>query len=319
MPADPFPPKEFHMFRRVCVWILIAAPAVFGASKEIQELQRDVAQLQDQLRQLQQSQEKQFTVLTTLVQTTLDAANRASTAVAVIQNGLQQNVRENQEKVVAPVVGLGTRLDGLANDVRTLQGAVADLTSLLTKMQAQLTDLGNAVKVMQTPAPPPPGVGQAAPPAAGGAPEGAPPIPASDLYANATRDYSSGKREIAGQEFNEYLKWYGNTELAPNAQFYIGMIYYGQGNYEPAANAFDIVLEKYSKNPKTADSMYYKGLSLLRLPGRRNQAADEFKELVREFPNTDRAKDACRELTNLGLNTCRFPASSPSKRASKKK
>jgi TolA-binding protein len=299
--------------------LLAAAPVVFGASKEIQELQRDVAQLQDQLRQLQQAQDKQLAALTALVQATLDSANRANTAVAVIQSGLQQNVRENQEKVVAPVVGLGSRLDGVSNDMRTLQGAVSDLTTLMTKMQAQLTDLGNAVKVMQAPAPPPPGAQtNPAQPGAPPAANEAPPIPAADLYANASRDYSSGKRDIALQEFGDYLKWYGNTELAPNAQFYIGMIHYGQGDYESSQNAFDVVLEKYSKNPKTADSMYYKGMSLLRLPGRRNQAAEEFKELVREFPNSDRSKDACRELTNLGLNTCRFPATAASKKARKK-
>ena len=49
------------MIRRIFVWagfaaLLSFAPAASAAaSKEIQELQRDVAQLQDQLKQLQQS------------------------------------------------------------------------------------------------------------------------------------------------------------------------------------------------------------------------------------------------------------------------
>lgn len=307
------------MLRRVCILALVLSPLAIGASKEIQELQRDVAQLQDQLRQLQQGQDKQLAALTALVQATLDSSNRAATAVAVIQNGLQQNVRENQEKVVAPVVGLSSRMDSMANEVHALQGAVSDLTTLLTKMQAQLTDVGNGVKVMQAPAPPPPAAGQpmgsSSAPAAGEVP----PIPAADLYANAQRDYSSGKRDMAFQQFNDYLKWYGNTDLAPNAQFYIGMIQYGQGDYENAANSFDTVLEKYSKNPKTADSMYYKGLSLLRLPGRRTQAGDEFKELLKTYPNTDRSRDACRELTALGLS-CRVAgtAAPAAKRARRK-
>lgn len=307
------------MFRRLCILALALSPLAISASKEIQELQRDVAQIQDQLRQLQQAQDKQLAGLTALVQATLDSSNRAATAVAVIQNSLQQNVRENQEKVVAPVVGLSSRLDSVANEVHTLQGAVSDLTTLLTKMQAQLTDVGNGMKVMQAPAPPPPpAAGQpmgSAPAAAGEVP----PIPAADLYANAQRDYSSGKREMAFQQFTDYLKWYGNTDLAPNAQFYIGMIQFGQGDYANAANSFDTVLEKYSKNPKTADSMYYKGLSLLRLPGRRTQAGDEFKELLKSYPNTDRSRDACRELTTLGLS-CRVSAAAapPTRRARKK-
>ena len=58
------------VLRRRC---LSLAPAQsFGASKEIQELQRDVAQLQDQLKQLQQSQDRQLAEIRVLVQQSLD-------------------------------------------------------------------------------------------------------------------------------------------------------------------------------------------------------------------------------------------------------
>jgi len=310
------------MSRRLLVWLLVVAPALsFAASKETQELQRDVAQLQDQVRQLQQSQDKQLTVLTTLVQQSLDAANKASTNVAVIQSNLQQNLKDEESKVVPAMVGVNSRLDNLSNDMRTMQQAVSDLTTILSKLQAQLTDLGNAVKVMQAPAPPPPAnpaAGQSPGGAAAAAPEAAPPIGAADLYANASRDRSSGKLDLALQEFSDYLKYYGNTDLAPNAQFYIGMIHYSQSDFEAAAQNFDMVLEKYSQNPKTEDALYYKGMSLLRVPGHKTQAGDEFKELIKEFPNTDRAKEACTQLTTLGYNTCRFPAGAPAKRAKKK-
>ena len=309
------------MYRPLLVCVALLAPALsFGASKEMQELQRDVAQLQDQTRQLQQSQDRQLAALMTLVQQSVDAANRANTAVAVIQSNLQQNLRDQESKVVAPVVGVSSRLEAVSGDVRTMQQAVTDLTALVSKMQAQLTDLGNAIKVMQTPAPPPPA---ASSPGPGGAPTAAaggaevPPVGAADLYANATRDRSSGKLDLALQEFTDYLKYYGNTELAPNAQFYIGMIHYSQGDYEAAQQDFDMVLEKYPENSKTQDSLYYKGMSLLRMPGHKTQAADEFKELVKQFPNSDRAKEACSQLSTLGYNTCRFPAA-PAKRGKKK-
>ncbi len=313
------------MFRRlsVCLLILVLlAPALaFAANKEIEELQRDVAQLQDQVRQLQQSQDRQLAALTTLVQQSVDAANRANTAVAVIQNNLQQSLKDQESKVAPLMVGVTSRLDSLSNDMRTTQQAVSDLTTLITKLQAQLTDLGNAVKVLQAPAPPPPGAAPASPPqgGAGGmasAPE-VPPIGAADLYANAMRDRSSGKLDLALQEFNDYLKYYGNTDLAPNAEFYIGMIHYSQSDFETAAQDFDMVLEKYSKNAKTEDSLFYKGMSLLRVPGHKTQAGDEFKELIKEFPGTDRSKEACTQLTSLGYNTCRFPATA-AKRAKKK-
>jgi len=79
------------MFRRLCVWVLVASPTLaFAASKEIQELQRDVAQLQQQVRDLQRSQDEKFAALQVLVQQAVDNASKANTAVAVIQSGFSR-------------------------------------------------------------------------------------------------------------------------------------------------------------------------------------------------------------------------------------
>ena len=100
-----------------------------------------------------------------------------------------------------------------------------------------------------------------------------PTISAADLYANARRDYNSGKVDLALQEFADYLRWYGNTELAPNAQFYVAMAHYNQKNYEDAAKEFDMVLEKYGdNNNKSGEALYYKGKSLVN-SGRKTQGA----------------------------------------------
>ena len=293
------------MFRRLCVLILAAAPAVAfaAASKEMQELQRDVALLQEQVRQLQQSQDKQLASLTVLVQQAVDAANRANTAVAVIQSSFQQNVAQQESKVVAPVVGLSTRMDNLSNNFATLQQSVADLTSLVVKLQAQMTDLNNAVKVMQAPPPaPPPTAG--APPAAA-----ANPCPSSskDLYDNAYRDRQGGKIDIALQEFGDYLRCFGSTDLAPNAQYYIGTIHFAQADYPTALQDFDAVLEKYSDNNKTADAWLYKGDTLVKMD-RRTDAQKEYRDLILHFPKE--AARACPRLTDLGYR-CPAPAAHP--------
>ncbi|HUB32467.1 MAG TPA: tetratricopeptide repeat protein [Bryobacteraceae bacterium] len=298
------------MFRRVLVSSVLAAACLWlapsplpAASKEIEELQRDVAQLQDQVKQLQQSQDRQLAQILVLVQQSLNAANDASKSVAVIQSGFQQNLQNEENKVVTPVVGLNTRMDQMSQDMRTLQQAVTDLTGLISKMQAQMTDLGNAVKVMQAPAPPPPGA------SAGGNGGGSaalapssenPTMPASDLYANANRDRQGGKLDLALQEFSDYLHWYGNTDLAPNAQYYIAWIHASQGDYDNAIREYDMVLEKYPDNNKTADALYGKGMALTRV-GRRTDGAREFQELIKRFPNNSLSTQACTQLTNLGL------------------
>jgi len=279
----------------------ICAPA---ASREIQELQRDVGLLQEQVKALQSSQDQKLTELKTMVQQAINTADKASTGVAVIQSSVQQSLRDQESKVVTPVVGLGTRIGSLSDDFKTLQQSVSDLTGMIGKLQNQLTDLNNTVKVLQAPPPAPPPGGPGGDTGGLGPSTSAPPsaLPsATDLYNNATRDRSTGKLDLALQEFSDYLKYYGNTTLAPNAQYYIAFIHFSQMDYEKALKEFDLVLEKYpDEDSKKAESMYYKGMTLLRM-GHRTQSAEEFKEFLKRFPNHDLARQACSQLTTMGL------------------
>lgn len=316
------------MFRRVCVLVLAVSPVVaLAASKEIMELQRDVALLQESVKQLQQSQDRQLAALTELVRQSLESSGKSNTSMAVMERTLQQSLQDLQSKVMTPVAGLSSRMDGVSNDVRSLQQAVSDLTASIEKIQAQLTDLNNAVKVMQAPAAQPPGQGQGAPggfggpggaPMAGGTTPAsqAPCMPAGELYNAANRDRMGGKLDLALTEYQDYLRCYGNTELAPNAQFYIGSIHYTQGDYPTALHDFDTVLEKYpDNNNKMADAFYYKGLALVKMNQRTN-ASEEFVQLIQRFPSSPLASQACSQLTAMGKHC---PTGAASRTTAKKK
>ncbi len=300
------------------VCLLLAVPAIApGASKEIMELQRDVALLQQQIKDLQRTQDEKFAAVTELARQSIDAANHANTSVAVIASTIEKNLRDQTDKVATPVVGLSTRLNEMGGDLRTLSQAVTDLTALLNRMQAQLTDVSNAIKVIQQPPVAPP----AQPGQASAAPSSdLPPMSAETMYNAARQDYVGGKYDLASQEFADYLKYYGTTSFAPNAQFYIAMIHFVQGKYDTAVMEFDMVLERYPDNNKTPDALLYKGRALVKMPGHKTEGADEFMEVIRRFPKSDQSVQACTERKALGLN-CGAPATSskaPAKRSSKK-
>jgi TolA-binding protein len=299
------------MLRGVSVCLAMALAALTfapsssqAANKEMQELQRELAQLQDMVKQIQTSQDRQLTEIRTLVQQSLQSANDAGKSAAVIQNTFHQSMRELESKVVAPVVALGSRLDQMASELHAVQQGQADLLSQLSRMNTQITDLGNAVKVIQTPPPPPPASlpGGAAPPAAD-----TPTMSATDLYNNAMRDRQGGKLDLALQEFADYLRWYGNTDLAPNAQFYIASIHAAKQDYESAVKEYDLVLEKYPDNNKTPDALFGKGTALVKM-GRRTDGSREFQELVKRFPTHALAGQSCAQLATLGM---RCPAPAP--------
>jgi len=114
------------------------------------------------------------------------------------------------------------------------------------------------------------------------------------------RDKSAGNLELALQQFAEYLKLFGNTESAPNAQYQIGEIYYQNGDFELALKSFDMLLEKYQENNKTRDAMYMKGMSLVKL-GRRAEGGRQFQELIDAYPTSEQATKAKAQLKSLNL------------------
>jgi tol-pal system protein YbgF len=276
---------------RLLVILVIALPATLSAQKkEIAELQRDVAFLQQEIKNLQGSFNERTTMLQTLVQQALDQSKRATEIIIQVQ----ERQRDQEKLVAAPVAGLGAKVDQMADEFRFVKESVTDLNARMSKLQAQLVDVSNAIKVLQAPPAPPP----AAPPSGAA---GCPPS-SEQLYQNAYRDYTGGNSDLAMQEFSDFLRCFPTTDYASNAQFYVGMIHYNKGDAKEAIQAFDAVLEKYGDNNKTPDAMLMKGRALLKL-SQRTAAAEEFLNLIKRFPNTDMAARAAAERKNLGYTT----------------
>ncbi len=290
--------------------LLALAPFALGANKETLELQRDVAMLQEQVRNLQRAVDEKFAAVLTLSQQTLESVNRTNTAVAVMENRFNEAMKQQQQAVSAPVASVGQKLDQMGEDFRAVREAVLDMNTRLGKLDAKMADLQNLVNAIQrAPVVPPP-----TPNGPGGAPgaEGpaAPPpgMQADTTYTNAYRDFTGGKYDLAMQEFSDFVKYFGATELAPNAQFYVGQIYYNKHDYDNALQAFDAVLERYSNGNKTPDAHYMKGQCLMQL-GKNDAAAAEFRAVYNRYPDTDLAAKAKARLRDLGLPVGSSPAS----------
>ncbi len=290
---------------------LISSALSFGASKEIVELQRDVALLQDKVDTMQRDLDTKLGALTAMLQAVQDNSTRAN---ASLQDALSNGVG----KQLAPVSGLSTKVDSMSDDVRALRDSMNDINARLERMDAKVTDLKNQMQIIQNP---PPAPGAAAPgtaPAAEGqqgaavGPQAGPPagMTAEKTYTDARRDLQTGNTDLALQEFQQYLTYFPNTELAASAQYYIGEIHFRRAEYPNAIQAFDAVLERYPENPKTADAHYMKGMALVKA-GQRSRAVQEFRTLVANYPRTDDARKAQQQLRQLGASTA---SSSPAPR-----
>ncbi len=291
----------------ILVFLALTPAAVFAQKKEIVELQRDIAQLQEQVRSLQQNQTDKLGQLTALIQQALDSSNKANTAIAMLQGSLTDRIGEQAKSLVGPVAGVGTKVDQMADEFRAVRESVADLSSRIGKLDAKLADISNAIATLRNPPAAPPPTGAPGATGTGGAPPAG--MSAETTYQNAYRDMQSNQMDLALQEFTDYLKYFPNTDYAPNAQFYVGDIYLRKGDTENAIAAFDAVLERWSENSKTADARYMKGRALVQA-GKPTAAAQEFREIIKRYPERDVAAKAKAQLKALGYSTA-APSSTP--------
>jgi TolA-binding protein len=285
---------------------LLIPGAGFAASREQQEMQRDIAQLQDQVRTLQSGFDQKMATLQTLLEQALEAGNKANTSVSVLSSSLSQTLDRELKGALVPVAGLSAKVDNINNDISEVKNAVADLNAQLNRQQQMLTDINNAIKVMQAPpVAPPPNVNQdgtsalqpGALPARGGVPPSA-----KVIFDGANGDYVSGKSDLALDEFTQFVRLYPDDPNAPAAQFFIGQIHSAQQKYDQAVKDFDAVLEVYPENKYTVDAMFLKGMAL-KVSGHRDLAATDFRALIKKYPRSDQAEPAAEQLRAMGLST----------------
>jgi tol-pal system protein YbgF len=283
--------RQRHLSLLVSAALLLAAgtPA-FAVSKEMIQLQTQVQTLSDQVSRLQQSIDERMGVMRNLVEQSADSVNKMSATVNDMQRKLSTESGEN-----------GQKLDQVSSQVQSLHDSVDELKSRLAKVSKQLEDMQNGGQNLVA-GQPAAGTGGAIPGAGSTAPPASAAPPPDVLYNNALRDYNAGKYDLSSQEFNDYLKYYGNTDLAGNAQFYLADIEYRQGNFDAAVKDYDKVLEQYPSGQKAAAAQLKKGFALLEV-GQRDAGVRELNSLIQRYPRSIEASQARDRLRRLGVNT----------------
>jgi TolA-binding protein len=255
------------MLQRFLAIALLASPALLAQkpSREIQELQRDVAQLQEEVRTLKQALDQRISAATSQV----EAMNKSLTQLNETVGAVRKGVEDQERKLTPLIAAQGTRVDQMSTSFTTMQQAFTDVTAGISRIQTQIADLSNAVKIIATPAPKPPS--------------------AEELLKSAEADRLGGKYELAAQGYADFLKSYADSPQADAAQFQLGMAHYQMKDLESAANDFDAVVRNYPKSQRLPDALFYKAKVLREL----NRAADSIaacQELRKRFPRNDFAR-----------------------------
>lgn len=269
---------------------LLSPPPADAVAKEIIQLQQQVAILLQTQQTMQTQMTQNFTTLRTLLEQALDASNRLSGAMGA----LQKTVQDAQANTGARIESLSSQLQGVTDSMEDLKARLGKLSDQLATTQSTVQSLDAKISAATAPSTAGPEGSNAAPPASS-----SPPPSADLLYTNALRDYMGANYDLAQREFQDYLRYYPNTDLASNAYFYLGEIAYARGHYADALNFYDTVLTRYPNSFKRADARLKKAQALLRLH-ERDAAIRELRQLIRESPGTEQARKAQAQLRSLG-------------------
>jgi len=272
----------------------LAGPKPAAAvAREIIELQRDVTTLLQGQKDITSQMTQDHTVMKTLVQQSSDSVDKLSGTMSALQKSVQ-DVQANS----------GARLDTMSTQVQGVSDNMEEIKSRLGKLNQQIVELQGTVQSLDAKisgsAPAASSTSGSVTPATGSSPVAAAAPNADTLYTNGLRDITSGKYDLARSEFSDYLKYYGDTDLASNAQFYLGEIAYAQKQYGQAVTEYDKVLTNYPKSFKLAPARLKKGMALIE-GGQKTSGVKELREVVRRYPGTEEERRARAKLKELGV------------------
>lgn len=281
--------------------LALSSPVAMAQKRDdILSIQRDVAQLQDQVKQLQAGQDQKIATLESLIRQALEESGKVSSAAAALQRTLSERLDEQQARVEAPIAALGTKVDQSGDDVRAARENLADLTRRMANLDNKLADISSAVRTLSTPAvaPPPPGATDSPAPVASTTPSG---VTADALWKKAVRDYTGARDKQALSEFADFTKYFPQDANAAEAQYYMGLIYDHGEQYDDAAQVFEAVAERYPDSPKAADAMYMKGVEYQKAKSDKKAIA-AYRAFLKEYPNHANAAKARARLRTLAAS-----------------
>ena len=110
--------------------------------------------------------------------------------------------------------------------------------------------------------------------------------------------FQKGNYEEALDGFRNFQKKYPKSDLADNAQFWIGECYSALGEYERAILAYQEVIKKHPKGNKAPSAMLRQALAFNEINDKKSSRL-LLKKIIKMYPNSSEAKIARAKLKTI--------------------
>jgi tol-pal system protein YbgF len=273
--------------------LALASPAAAQSQRE-RQMMADLRMLQEQTQLLQQ----QLTAAIEQLNTTLKTINsriddqNAATRKSFADQKLSTDQFGGDLRIVRERIDENTvRITSLAQEVEALRLAIPQFQSTAPPMPVDPSAVapavpGTAPEAAANPAAPPPQVALA------------PGMTPQRLYNTSLSDFTMGQWALCIDGFNSYLRNFSRTDLADDAQWYVGECYQQDGKFAEAVDAYNRVISNYPKGDRVPDAYYKRGVALSAM-GQVDRARDSFETLMKNYPDHETSRLAKQQIDRL--------------------
>ena len=276
-----------------CAWqkdVDMVQRQVTASNSELKSLDSQIARLEQKVSQLEGVRHNQAVVGTQLDQMQLDIGRLGGQVEEAVVKANRQEERLSQSQ------------QAQMTSILELQKSVDDLNRRMNQLASSLgyRDLASPPVSGEG------GAGEKKVPETGQVTGGPAATPAESqkalgpqaLYDQAMQLFRAGDFPKAREGFTRFLGLYPKTDLASNAQFWLGECYFAEKNYSDAIRAYDKVVKEYPKSEKVSSSWLKIGMAFLEL-GDKDAGKVALKKVIKDYPQSNQAQVAKRKLAQV--------------------
>ncbi|MCW0352889.1 cell division protein CpoB [Pantoea ananatis] len=231
------------------------------------------------------------------VEDRVTSLERISNAQAQLMQQLQQQMSDNQRDI-----------DSLRGEIQQNTYQLNQVVERQKQIYQQIDSLSsNNSNASQSTAGAGDNAGAGAAPASGtdsgaAAASGSAPVQSGD----ANSDYNAAVALILEKKqydqaitaLQAWVKRYPDSTYQPNANYWLGQLFYNKGKKDDAAYYYATVVKQYPKSPKAAEALLKVGV-IMQEKNDTAKAKAVYQQVIKLYPDTESAKQAQKRLSGM--------------------
>ena len=263
---------------------------VAAADREHQQIVADVRILQEQAQQLALALVSLSDAIKT-VSSEIEQQSDTARTVFADQKLLMDNMGADLRIIRERSDETNVRISSLDQEIEALRTAITEISVAPSVASIGLMPYDPFAPIGTAAPLPTPTVSPGATPSIAG-------LSPRRMYDQAFADYGAGQYSLAVQGWEAFIRTFPASDLAPEAQFFVGESFQSAQKYAEAISAYNEVIKRYPNSNSAPDAYYKRGLAEEKM-GNIDAARESWQTAVNGYPDSDAGRMAKQGLDRL--------------------